>query len=289
MPSAQPAENQPPPMASDPGKRRLSAEANARANAPQALSRSSDPDGKESMQRGNDLSNARGSQKLNVTDVQVSADQSKGRGRSAADNNPRQSFEQMLSHNSPQIPIAQQSANSAANARTANLPGRTSPGDVSADIGKQILESIHSRLPQQGADRQITIHLNPPELGKVFIKFQEQNGELTGFLEVSRTQTRLEIEHALPQIIRNLADCGIQIRRLDVALSDQGRSEQDSLGGQSLQNSGPYEQGSADQETRGNGPYLGETNEWAPNDKSYQNVSQLQEALITDGSINMLI
>jgi len=245
-------------------------------------------DGKESARTGNGLFNARGLQKLNVTEVQVSADQSRSRGRSAADNKSGQNFESMLPHNSPQIPIAQHSNSSAANAKTANLPGQT-PGDVPADIGKQILESIHSSLPQQGGDRRITVHLNPPELGKVFIKFQEQNGQLVGRLEVSQTQTRFEIEHALPQMVRNLAECGIQIRRLDVVLSDQGRSEQDPLGGQSPQNSGAYEQGSANQETRGKDPYPGEIDGWSPNDKSRWNVSDLQEALITDSSINMLI
>jgi flagellar hook-length control protein FliK len=247
------------------------------------------PDGKESARTGNGFFNARGLQKLNVTGVQVSADQSKSRGRSAADNKSGQNFESMLPHNGPQIPIAQQSNGSAAGAKTASLPGQTPPGDVPADVGKQILESIHSSLPQQGGDRGITVHLNPPELGKVFIRFQEHNGELVGRLEVSQTQTRFEIEHALPQMVRNLAECGIQVRRLDVVLSDQGRSEQDPLGGQSPQNGGPYEHDSANQETRGKDPYPGEMAEWLPNDKSCRNVSDLQGALLTDSSINMLI
>ncbi|MHC4270743.1 MAG: flagellar hook-length control protein FliK [Planctomycetota bacterium] len=94
---------------------------------------------------------------------------------------------------------------------------------ASAKVGQQIQESIQSSL---GSDeKQITITLQPPELGKVTIKFEQQGGDITGQLEVTKAETRLQISQQLPGIIRNLADAGIQIKRIDVNLADQYEQE----------------------------------------------------------------
>jgi flagellar hook-length control protein FliK len=166
------------------------------------------------------------------------------------------------------------------------LPEQTSSSDVSAGIGKQILESIHSSLSQQGQNQQITVRLNPPELGKVFIKFQEQDAQITGLLEVSKAQTRYEIEQALPQIIRDLADCGIQIKRVEVLLSNGEESEQQALKDQSPQNGWAQQQDSANP---GAGANNTPANEWLTNDNSYTELHEHQEMFVSDHSINMLI
>jgi flagellar hook-length control protein FliK len=72
---------------------------------------------------------------------------------------------------------------------------------------------------QQG-QRQITINLNPPELGKISIKFTEQSGQLTGSLEATNSQTRADIQQAMPEMLRSLEQSGINIKRIDVSLSD---------------------------------------------------------------------
>ncbi|MHC4109928.1 MAG: hypothetical protein ACYSUY_02575, partial [Planctomycetota bacterium] len=72
-------------------------------------------------------------------------------------------------------------------------------------------------------------------MGKVFIKFEEQDNQITGLLEISKAQTRYEVERALPQIIQNLADSGIQVRRLEVMLTNQ--NEQQSYRDELLQDS----------------------------------------------------
>ena len=148
-------------------------------------------------------------------------------------------------------------------------------------LGEQIRESIHS-LASQG-DQQITIRLNPPELGRVSIKFQEQAGEITGLLEVSKLQTRIEIQQALPQILRDLADSGVQIKRLEVMLEDQ--SQQRSYKDQSPQDdwsSQHYwpECGDPDNKT---------LNEYMENDYSYQDITETDQMFITENSINMLV
>jgi flagellar hook-length control protein FliK len=97
--------------------------------------------------------------------------------------------------------------------------GTTVLKDTSSSVSGQILESIHSSL-QQGQNR-LTIALNPPELGRVLVRFEEQDNQLIGVLEVSQKQTRAEIEQALPQLLQSLQDSGVQVKRLDVMLNDQ--------------------------------------------------------------------
>ena len=283
------SEMQPQSAGIDPEKAMPPAESDTKAAASQTLTNLLNTNGKESTHTENDLPGNPTIQKLNRAAVQATAGQAKGRDASTSNKSPSHGLEQILSHNNSQTQITEQPSASAKSASTTNIPAQNSSGDVSADIGKQILESIHKSLSQQGADRKITVRLNPPELGKVFIKFQQQGSELTGLLEVSKTQTRFEIEQTLPQIIRNLADCGINIKRLDVTLSNEQQPGQNAFGNQSLQSGGTQQQYSANQGTPGNDPDADQSNEWWASNNGYENISELQDALITDGSINLLI
>ncbi len=282
-------EMQPQPVAIDPEKPVPAKETEPKITDSQTLSKSLNSNGKETIHTGNNLSENQSVQKLNIATVQVSTGQAKDQGTSTSNKNNSQGFEQMLSHNTPQTLITEQTPAAAKNATTANMPGQNSSSNVSADIGKQILESIHSSISQQGTERQITIRLNPPELGKVSITFRQQDAELTGLMEVSKAQTRFEIEQTLPQIIRNLADSGIQIKRLEVMLSNEQQPGQGALGNLSLQNGGAQQQYSANQGPSGNDSALSQSNEWLSNNNSYENLSELQGTLIADGSINLLI
>jgi len=113
--------------------------------------------------------------------------------------------------------------------QTQSAPVATAPGENSAAISEQIRESITSS--SIGPDREITIRLNPPELGTVVIRFQEQENQITGILEVSKSQTRAEIQQVLPEITRDLQDFGVQIRRIEVVMAAD--HEGAALGGQS--------------------------------------------------------
>ena len=286
---AKASEMQPQPDGIDPEKPVPAKETEAKTTASETLSKLMNPNGKETAHTGNDLSENQSVQKLNIAAVQVSTGQTKDQGTSTSNKNDSQGFEQMLSHNTPQTLITEQTPAAAKNATTANTPGQNSSSNVSADIGKQILESIHSSVSKQGAERQITIRLNPPELGKVSITFRQQDAELTGLMEVSKAQTRFEIEQTLPQIIRNLADSGIHIKRLEVMLSNEEQPGQETLGNQSMQSGGAHQHNSANPGTPGNNPNANNSNEWLAGNNSYENLYELQEALITDSSINMLI
>jgi len=233
----------------------------AKCEPAQILSESSPGSGKKPQPAGNNASDDSILQKLNTTQVQVCTGQTKDHGNSAAENNANSDFEQIPFHNTAQTPVTEQSFLSSQATKTADS---VSTDDVSTNIGTQIQEHIHSSLRQ--GDQQITIRLNPPELGKVFVRFQEQEDQITGLLEVSKAQTRYEIEHALPQIIRNLQDSGIPIKRLEVVLTDQ--SEQPAYKDQSLRD-GSYQPQTF---SEGNHPHNTTANGWATNDDSHPDI-----------------
>jgi len=244
---------------------------------------------KELTHTGDNLSNISGLKVLNVSEIQTSTVHSEAQGRSTDNNNSQGNFKQILPQNDNPTPIIQQSVTSVEDAKSNPLSEQSLPNEISANVSKQILESIQNSLTHQDTNQQITVRLNPPELGKVFIKFQEQNSELTGSLEVNKAETRIEIEQALPQIIRDLANAGIQIRRLDVVLSEENRSGYEALEDQSSQNGGLYEQNSTGSQAWDNDAYTNGMNDWSTKNANHQPVSEFDDMQMGEGSINMLI
>jgi flagellar hook-length control protein FliK len=120
-------------------------------------------------------------QRLNATLVQTAASQAKTRDSKASDGSLAQGSEQIIARNSPRVGLAEQPSGASQDARTA---GNASYANVSASVSEQIQESLRASLARP--DQQITIRLNPPELGTVLIKFQEQNSQITGVLEAAR-------------------------------------------------------------------------------------------------------
>jgi flagellar hook-length control protein FliK len=158
-----------------------------------------------------------------------------------------------------------------------------------ADVGRQILDSIHSSLSVQGSDNQITVRLNPPELGHVVIRFQGKETQMTGVLEVSNTQIRAEVEHSLPQIVRNLADSGIEVKRLEVVLSNNSNSDSQSQKEQYLFN-GEHQQHNWHDGTN-DSSYSGSQEQ--DNGQNYNTVypqdDPANDIFATDNSINILL
>lgn len=105
------------------------------------------------------------------------------------------------------------------------------------DVGEQILSSVHASIAR--ADKQVQIRLNPPELGSVLVRVHEQGDQIRGTIEAIYDETRREIERALPQVLSRLEEAGIQIRRLEVVVSDQPDK---GLGREQLQQDGGAQQ-----------------------------------------------
>ncbi len=105
-------------------------------------------------------------------------------------------------------------------------------------VGEQILDSVRASLDR--GDNQVVVRLRPPELGTVLVRFRENGAHITGRLEVSRNDTRQEIEQVLPPVLRNLQQAGIQVEKLEVVVSAQ--PERDHSGDQLQQDAWPQHQ-----------------------------------------------
>ncbi len=106
---------------------------------------------------------------------------------------------------------------------SANSTPISQPGSTPPPVAQQLQQPMITLIQQ--SRQQITIQLNPPELGKVAIKFDSENGQVTGLLQVAKPQTRAEIEHALPEIIQNLNQAGVQVKQINVVLTPQQQSQ----------------------------------------------------------------
>jgi len=84
-------------------------------------------------------------------------------------------------------------------------------------LGRQIQESV--AVFYRHGMRQIVIRLDPPELGRVTIKFIEHHNDITGILHVEKSQTKQEIQQILPELLLNLQSSDVSIKKLEVALS----------------------------------------------------------------------
>ena len=268
-------------VAEKPANPKAGANQHASAAAPE-LSESADGSGKEHQQPGNSLSGDSVLKNLNPEQVQVSTAQTKDRSDLTSNNSSDSNagpLEQIPSPSNPQTPVTEQSS---ASSQPGKPAGSASPSDGFPSVNEQIQESMYSLLRR--GDQQITIRLNPPELGRVLIKFQEQQNQITGLLQVDKAQTRAEIQQALPQIIQNLQDSGVQVKRLEVVLTDN-QSGQQPFKDQLLQDGWSGRQGSTEADNFNNTS----PNKWLADTDGYQRLTELQEVLITDSSVNVLI
>lgn len=218
-------------------------------------------------------------QKISQPQVQPSAQQTENRTDLLTNqlaNPDMESGKQSLFGNNVQPAAAEQSP---ASAESTKISGNTN------SVGSQIQESIHTSF--QSGNQQIIVRLNPPELGKVAIKFTEQGDDVTGLLQVDKLQTREQIQQALPEIIQNLQNSGIQIKRLEVTLTNQQEQyttlkDQSSTAGQD----GFYEQQTLPHpESQENNTIYTESLTNTDNAFEYME-PQMQ---FTDSSINMLV
>ncbi len=248
----------------------------------QTLSDSPNGSGRETGLGEKTLSGDSLLQKLNATLVQTATSQANTRDNKAPDGSLAQGSEQIAARNSPRIALVEQPFNASQGDRTA---GNASSTSVSASVSEQIQESLRTSLARP--DQQITIRLNPPELGNVLIKFQEQDSQITGVLEVNKAQTRAEIQQALPEIVRNLQELGVNIRRLEVVLTnEQGRQALNGESASPHQDNWPGWQGYPNPNTQAGS---GGVNDLLVNEGGYAEFIGRNEAFITDKSIDMFV
>jgi len=222
-------------------------------------------------------------QKMNQPAVQLSASQAQNRSNLPSNQISNPDMEQgeqvLVGGNAPEV--TEQSPTLSASAPFAKTAGSADSADT---VSSQIQESIHTSF--HSGSRQIVVRLNPPELGKVAIKFVEQGDDITGLLQVDKPQTRDQLQQLLPEVIQNLQDSGIQIKRLEVVLTNQQEQytskEQSSTAGQ---DSFSGQQSSPNQESQANNTTY---NQWLSNIDSASEFTE-SNLQFTENSINMLI
>ncbi len=244
------------------------------------LSESPHGDGMEASPGEKTLSDDSFIQKLNAAQIEPATPQAKSRNTATPDGRDSAESEQVILADSPRISTAEQPLAAAQAPKSAANP---SDGDISSTVGEQIRESITSSIV--GSGKEITIRLNPPELGSVIVKFQEQGDQITGLLEVSKSQTRAEIQQALPEITRDLQELGVQVKRLEVVMT--GEQEHQALNGQSgmpQQDSWGGQQGATSPD-----PHAPSTsiNELPADDSAYTGLTGRSQVYVTDKSIDM--
>lgn len=187
-----------------------------------------------------------------------------------------ESLEQMSGDNN--------SSSSTATESIANTPATASSVAVSdnADIARQIQESISSSYRADA--KEVVIRLDPPELGKVTLRFIEKSDGITGILQVDEAQTRQEIQRALPEIVQNLQNSSVQIKKVEVVLTgQQGYDTSRDESAFSDQESGFEQQNNPHSSGNNSGYHEPDTNF----DTSSEPVQS--DMHVTEKSINMLI
>jgi len=193
--------------------------------------------------------------------------QNKNPGEQLPGNNVRPA----ITEQQPTPPVPMAFAKSAGNA------------DSGASVGSQIQESINSSF--QSGNQQIVIRLNPPELGKVAIRFTEQGDGITGLLQVDKPQTKDRIQQALPEIIQNLQNSGIQIKRIEVVLTNQQEQYNSKDPSSTGQNGWSGQQNSPNPESQGNDAAY---SKWLTTNTDYVPEYMEPQVQFTENSVNML-
>jgi len=164
--------------------------------------------------------------------------------------------------------------------------GTTAKGPTQT-LSEQILDSVRASAAR--GDNQVLVRLHPPELGTVLVRFREQEGRISGLLEVAESDTRQQLEQALPQVLRSLQEAGVEVQKLEVVTS--GPAERELGRGHSQQEAWPQPQGWGRERDH---PPAPSPARWWPNGESYptdfpQGASEEQRADTTNGRIDVLL
>jgi hypothetical protein len=216
--------------------------------------------------------------KLNVATEQINAMEAESRLQSAE--NP--DIKAGLSADKPlSVEMTGAASTNPAPSAAAEAAKIEPAGASGLSVGRQVQESLTSSY--RAGDRQMVIRLDPPELGRVTIRFVEQADGITGVLQVERSQTRHEIQQALPGIVQHLQNADIPVKKIEVLLTPQPQDQSgDNAAGQNSQTGqqhAPRQHAFADTVSY---------HEWLAHSNAADPASAPRMEL-TDKSINMLI
>jgi len=126
----------------------------------------------------------------------------------------------------PQTPETNVLAGALGGARgSTDTPATAMPVSDNASVeipkpAEQVIENIRQAV--QNGQRDVTINLNPPELGRLRIRMYIEGDEIRGRLEVDNPRSFNEIRQQTELLAERLVGEGIMLRRLDVHLNSSG-------------------------------------------------------------------
>ncbi|OHB54262.1 MAG: hypothetical protein A2Y12_18510 [Planctomycetes bacterium GWF2_42_9] len=169
-------------------------------------------------------------------------------------------------------------------AAPAKAPGMNPAATIvyvdSPALDNQISAPIASALNRVG--QSVNITLNPPELGRMNIKFEQQGTELIGRIEFENASVGDQLESSLPRVIQNLQDSGVAVREIQLIYKGGEQSYDGLPDNNQANNRGQGQSQDKQHFTPGSGPNTGKAAD------SY-NLEQENSAYITETAVNMWI
>jgi len=88
---------------------------------------------------------------------------------------------------------------------------------------RQIADAFRASADRNG--QEIVIRLDPPELGRVCVKLRMDGNEVRGVLDVDNPRTLSQLQREAPNIIGRLTEAGVEMKRMDVSLSQDSQRD----------------------------------------------------------------
>lgn len=107
----------------------------------------------------------------------------------------------------------------AAPAQAPTAPGQQA-GEPRAMLADQVVSAVLSARGDQS--QQLTIRLDPPELGSIRVSLHTEKDVVRGVVHVDNPDTFKQIQREAPQLIERLVGGGIQVKQIDVQLNTNG-------------------------------------------------------------------
>ena len=108
---------------------------------------------------------------------------------------------------------------------------------VEQPVSAQLTQFLRTQNAREG--QELTLRLNPAELGSVKMVLRSEGGELRLSMEASNPRTLEQMQREAPVLMQRLADSGIEVKRMEFIQSDPGSSD-GSFGGLQQQQRGQH-------------------------------------------------
>lgn len=185
--------------------------------------------------------------------------------------------------------LASDSANKTINQPDTNIENGNI--DFQNKFGDAVTEKLQASIASSVKDgrNEITVNLNPPELGRVSIRLQQDNGEITGLLQFSKTETKSQMQQLLPQVVSNLQNSGIAVKRLDIIQTGVDNSNTYQQYRDNTAGDGTFSQQQFSQNQSSNPDISGSGYDWVTGKPSYTADGFYSDSYLDDEAMNVLV